>query len=269
MWLSEDALIHKQDLVLAKPFVNSAGILGFTPDPHAMPTLAQMGAFITHPISRRPRKPAANRCCLPFPGGFLLHTGLQNPGISRAVKLYSNAWDGAPLPIIVHLVAETPRTLAEMVRKLEGLENVRAVELGLPPNLQPQDLADFLDAAEGELPVVICLAPDQIPSHLETLVSLQPNVLHLVQPRGSLPGPAGEIVTGRLYGPATFPVMLQSAQVLVDAGLAVIADGGVTEAWQAKTLLDLGVTAVGLGSALWGVNPEGLFSGLDQGQPSL
>ena len=192
MWLNEDAPIHKQNLVLSKPFVNSAGILGFTPDPHAMPYLAHMGAFITHPISRRPRRPAGNRCCLPYPGGFLLHTGLQNPGISRAVKRFSRAWAGAPLPIILHVLAETPGTLAEIVRKVEGLENVRAVELGLPPDLHPKDLPDFLEAASGELPVVVCLTPDQIPVLLDTLVSLQPSALHLIQPRGSLPGTGGD-----------------------------------------------------------------------------
>lgn len=262
MWLSEDAPVHKQDLVLSKPFVNSAGTLGFTPDPHAMPYLPRMGAFITHPISRRPRKPAGNRCCLPFPGGFLLHTGLPNPGISRAIQRFSRAWAGAPLPIIVHLLAETPHTLAEMVRKLEGMENIRAVELGLPPDIHPQDLPGFLEAASGELPVVVCLAPDQIPSLLETLVSLQPSALHLVQPRGSLPGPVGEIVSGRLYGPATFPIMLQAAQALVGAGLPVIADGGMTEPWQSHALLEVEVIAVGLGSALWQVNPEDVFPAL-------
>ena len=262
MWLSEDAPIHKQDLVLSKPFVNSAGTLGFAPDPHAMPFLLHLGAFITHPISRRPRQPVGNRGCLPFPGGFLLHTGLPNPGISRAVRRFSQAWAGAPLPIILHLLTESPQSLAEMVRKAEGLENVRAVELGLPPDIHPQDLPDFLEAASGELPVIICLTPDQIPALLDTLIPLQPSALHLVQPRGSLPDADGSITSGRLYGPANFPVMLQAAQVLVDAGLPVIADGGVTETWHSQALLEVGVIAVGLGSALWQVNPEDVFPAL-------
>lgn len=259
MWLNEDAPIKKQDLVLSKPFVNNAGILGFTPDPHTMPFLKHMGAFITHPISRRPRKPAGNRCCLSYEGGFLLHTGLPNPGISRTVKRFSRAWAGATLPIILHLLAERPGTLAEMVRKVEGLENVRAVELGLPPDLHPQVLPGFLEAASGELPVIVCLTPDQIPLLLDPLLSLQPSALHLVQPRGSLPGSGAEIVTGRLYGPANFAIMLQAAQVLADAGLPLIADGGVNEPWQSQALLEVGVTAVGLGSVLWGVDPEVVF----------
>ena len=253
MWLAEESPIRKQDLVLEKPFVNAAGMLGFAPDPHNMPFLDRLGAFITNPISRTPRKPAGNRACLPFPGGFLLHTGLPNPGINRVIRQYQRRWAAAPLPVIVHLLVEHPETLAEMIRKLEGLENILAVELGLPPDCTPENLNNFAAAASGELPAVICLGPEQIPVLLPALEALQPAGVHLTSPRGTLPGPDGELVSGRLYGPATFPVTLSTARVLVGAGLRVIVDGGVTKPEQAQALLDLGVTAVGLGSVLWGV----------------
>ncbi len=255
MWLDDDLTIRKQDLVLSQPFVNAAGTLGFAPDPRTMPFLNQMGAFITHPISRRPRVPAENRCCLPFPGGFLLHTGLPNPGISRTMTRYRRAWAGAPLPVIVHLLVETPETLAEMVRKVEGLENVVAIELGLPPDCTPDELAGFMSAAFGELPVIPCLNPDQVPILLPALRDLAPTAVHLTQPRGALPVPDGELVTGRLYGPAVFPQMLNAARMLVDAGLRVIADGGGYQPWQAEALLGVGVTAVGLAEVLWRTNP--------------
>ena len=252
MWLDDDLTIHKQDLVLSQPFVNAAGTLGFAPDPRTMPFLNQIGAFITHPISRRPRVPAGNRCCLPFPGGFLLHTGLANPGISRAVSRYRRAWAGAHLPVIVHLLVDTPDTLVEMIRKIEGLENILAFELGLPPDCTPEALAGFMAAAVGELPAVPCLNPDQVPVLLPALKELAPTAVHLTQPRGTLPGPDGTLVTGRLYGPAVFPQMLNAAGTLMNAGLQVIADGGGHESWQAEALLGVGVTAVGLAEALWG-----------------
>ncbi len=255
MWLDDDLSIRKQDLFLSHPFVNAAGTLGFAPDPHAMAFLDQLGAFITHPISRRSRVPAGNRCCLPFPGGFLLHTGLPNPGISRAISRYRPAWAGASLPVIVNLLVETPETLVEMIRKIEGLENILAIELGLPPDCTPDQLADFMAAAVGELPAIPCLNPDQVPVLLPALKEMQPAGVHLTQPRGTLPGPDGGLVSGRLYGPAVFPQMLKTAQTLVDAGLRVIADGEGTAPRQAETLLGVGVTAVGLAEALWGTNP--------------
>jgi dihydroorotate dehydrogenase (NAD+) catalytic subunit len=260
MWLAEESPIRKQDLVLEKPFVNASGILGFAPDPRGMPFLDRMGAFITNPISRTPRQPAGNRCCLPFAGGFLLHTGLPNPGISHAIRQNQRRWASAPLPVIVHLLVERPESLAEMVRKLEALENILAMELGLPPDCTQEQLLDFATAASGELPVVICLSPEQIPILLPTLKELQPVGVHLTSPRGTLPGPDGELVAGRLYGPAIFPVMLSAVRILMNAEMQVIVDGGVMEQEQANTLLDCGVIAVGLGGILWGVELEAVFS---------
>jgi hypothetical protein len=252
MWLDDDLTIRKQDLFLSQPFVNAAGMLGFTPDPRTMPSLKRMGAFITHPISRGPRTPAGNRCCLSFPGGFLLHTGLPNPGISRAVSRYRRAWANASLPVIVHLLVETPETLVEMVRKIEGLENILAIELGLPPDCTPDALAGFVTAAVGELAVIPCLNPYQVPVLLPALRELAPTAVHLTLPRGTLPGPDGALVTGRLYGPALFPQMLKAARTLVDAGFQVIADGG-NDPLQTEALLGAGVTGVGLTEELWKV----------------
>lgn len=259
MWLSDDAPIYKRDLVLEKPFLNSAGTLGFAPDPHSMPFLSQLGAFVTNPISLKLRVPASNRGCIPFPGGLLLHTGHPNPGINRVIARFKKRWAGAPLPVIVHLLAETPESLADMIRKLEGLENIMAVELGLPPNCTPQLLSQLMDAAFGELPVILCLDPEQIPILKETLSEINPSVLRLTEPRGTLPDARGELVSGRLYGPGIFPAMLNAAGQLKDFGHPLIVNGGIYNQSQAKVLLEMGVTAVGLGSLLWEINPETFF----------
>jgi dihydroorotate dehydrogenase len=254
MWLDESTFA-KRDLFLEKSFVNASGVLGFYPDPHTMPFLDHLGAFITNPISRLPRTPANNRVCISFSGGFLMHTGLANPGVSSAIRQYQHRWAGAPLPIIIHLLVEGPRSLAEMIRKLEGLDNVMAVELGLPPDCIADELSPIMEAAMGELSVVVCLSPEQVSVLGETLVELNPATVHLVEPRGTLPGQDGSLVTGRLYGPAIFPQMLNAAQEVLKTGLPLIVDGGIYEKSQADAFLDLGVVAVGLGGSLWNVNP--------------
>jgi dihydroorotate dehydrogenase (NAD+) catalytic subunit len=259
MWLDEDKPILKRDLVLTQPLVNASGTLGFVPDLRSQPAISRLGAFITNPISRRPRQPAGNRACLPFQGGFLLHTGHPNPGVTRAIGRFGRRWAAAPLPVIVHLLVESPGTLSEMIHKLEGLDNILAVELGLPPGCDPDLLSAVMTAGAGELPLIPCLSPEQVPTLLSALKDLQPSALHLVEPRGALPGLGGEIITGRLFGPAIFPVMLMAAQVLLKAGQHLIANGGIHAPWQVDALMKAGVTAVGLSSALWQVDPTTLF----------
>lgn len=203
-----------------------------------------------------PRQPASNRACLPYTGGFLLHTGLPNPGISRTISKYKRAWAGAPLPVIVHLLVEDPGSLREMIRKLEGLENVMAVELGLPPDCDSNTLRTLMDASVGELPVIPCLSPGQIPALGESLLERPPTALHLVEPRGTLPDAEGNLITGRLYGPAIFPTMLHASRQLLDAGHRLIVNAGIFNATQVDVLLNAGAMAVGLGISLWQVNPE-------------
>lgn len=253
MWLDEEKAIQKRDLVLKQPLVNASGTLGFAPVRRAPSAIDHLGAFITNPISRQPRVSAANRAWIPYPGGFLLHTGHPNPGITRAIARYKQRWAAADLPIIINLLVESPASLVDMIRKLEGLENVLAVELGLPPDCDPALLAALMVAGLGELPLIPCVSPEQVPSLLGKLTELQPEAVHLVEPRGAMPASAGNMVTGRLYGPAIFPVMLRNAHALTRAGLPVIANGGVTASWQIDALMDAGVIAVGLGSILWQV----------------
>jgi dihydroorotate dehydrogenase len=261
MWLDESAPIRKRDLVLEKPLVNAPGTLGFVPDLHRLPALSQFGAFVTAPISYRARKPAANRCCLPFPGGFLLHSGLQNPGIHQAIARFGRRWAAAPLPVMVTLLVETPETLARMLQSLERLENLMGVILGLPPETSAEFLEEIMTAAAGELPVVPSLSPEQIPVLLAPLRSLEPAAVHLSAPRGTLPGPEGGWVSGRVYGPATYPLMLQAARTLVEAGLRVVAQGGIYSRAQMRAFLDLGTAAVAVGPALWQVDLGDLFVG--------
>ena len=76
---------------------------------HAMGFLwIRFGAFITNPISLRPRLPTAQPALIEFPGGFLLHTGLPNPGLSAVLKKHGARWNRADLPIIVNLMADRP-----------------------------------------------------------------------------------------------------------------------------------------------------------------
>ena len=97
--------------------------MGFAPDSRVGIDLDSFGAFGT----------AAQPEIMEYPGGFLLHSGVPNPGFNTGIKRYASRWDKADLPVIVHLMADRPEETQRMVRMLETQENVIAAEHGFAP----------------------------------------------------------------------------------------------------------------------------------------
>ena len=76
----------KRDVYFSKPLMNAAGSLGFAPDLRSGIAFDSFGAFVTNPFSLRSRLPAGQPEVIEYPGGFLLHTGLPNPGFNSGIK---------------------------------------------------------------------------------------------------------------------------------------------------------------------------------------
>lgn len=243
--------MFKYDLTFRASLLNAAGFLGFAPQPRASVNLEELGAFITNPISLRPRLPAARPELLPFQGGFLLHNGLPNPGFSAVLRRYSRHWADATLPIIPHLMADRPEETARMVRSLEGLENVAAIELGFAPQLSNDILLLAVQMCLGELPLIVNLPFEQVLVIGTQLIQLGASALSLAAPRGALPASAGSLVTGRLYGPAFFPQSLALVRDAARLGLPIIGGAGVYTKDNALAMLENGALAVQMDAVLW------------------
>lgn len=263
----------KRDLYFRTPIMNAAGTLGFAPDFRAWQNSEFlknsefseiMGAFVTNPISRRPRKPAAHPALIEYPGGFLLHTGLPNPGFEAAVKMYARRWADAPLPVIVHLMADRPEETARMAEALEGLENVMAAELGFAPLLADDIVLIALEMSLGELPLIVSLPMENAARLAPRVMEAGAAAVSLSTPRGALtasagsaprPGPSpsgrGELVAGRLYGPSLFPQSLETVRRLAGAGIPVIGGVGVYTREQIEVMKEAGAMAVQLDAVLW------------------
>ena len=197
----------KRDLYFSKPLMNAAGSLGFTPDTRTGISLDSFGAFVTNPFSLRPRLPATKPELIEYPGGFLLHTGLPNPGMNAGLKKYSAKWSRADLPIIVHLMADRPEETQHMVRMLESQENVMAAELGFAPLLADDIIMLTLEMCVGELPLIFSLPVEQVLSLGPRLVQDGAQAISIAAPRGALHSPLitqARLITGRLIRPLTF-----------------------------------------------------------------
>lgn len=240
----------KRDLIFSKPLLNAAGTLGFAADAHAPVPWGDMGAFITNPLSMRSRKAAAAPEALEFPGGFLMHTGLPNPGFSAATRTYARRWQESPLPVIVNLMADRPEETRQMVQALEGMENIMAVELGFAPLLAGDIIAMAVEMSRGELPLIVSLPAEQILDVGRRVLELGADALSLAAPRGAL-RKNGALITGRLFGPALFPKSLETVHWAARLGFPVIAAGGVCSPADVQSMLDAGALAVQMDSALW------------------
>jgi dihydroorotate dehydrogenase len=248
----------KRDLYFSKPLMNAAGSLGFAPDTRAGIALDALGAFVTNPISLRSRQPAAKPQILEYPGGFLLHSGLPNPGFRAVIKRYASRWDKSELPVIVHVMADRPEETQRMVRILELQENVMAVELGFAPLLADDILLLTLEMSLGELPLIFSLPIEQVLSLGPRLIQAGAQAISIAAPRGALPdlrekgtGEKG-LVTGRIYGPSIFPRALETVYSAARIGLPVIGAGGAWIRENVEAMLAAGAFAVQLDAALWG-----------------
>jgi dihydroorotate dehydrogenase len=250
--------MFKQDLTFSTPYMNAAGTLGFAPDFRAPVPWDSFGAFVTNPLSLRSRRPTDSPALIEYPGGFLLHTGLPNPGLSTAIKKYARRWVDSRLPIIVNLMADRPEETSRMVQSLEGLENIAAVELGFAPLLADDIILLTTEMSLGELPLIVSLPVEQVLSLGPQIIQEGAAAVSLAAPRGMLPltpGPSpsgrGETITGRLNGPALFPQALLTVRDAVRANLPIIGAGGVGSKENADAMLSVGALAVQVDASLW------------------
>jgi len=239
----------KRDLYFSKPFMNSAGTLGFAPDPRNGISLDSFGAFVTNPFSLRPRLPTSQPTLIEYPGGFLLHTGLPNPGLKAGIKKYSAKWNKSELPIIVHLMADRPEETQNMVRSLEEIENVMAVELGFAPLLANDIILLTLEMCLGELPLIFSLPIEQVLSLGPRLMQEGAQAISISAPRGALM--TDHVVTGRIFGPSLFPQSLDIVRSAAKLGIPIIGSGGIWTKENADAMLSVGALAVQVDVAMW------------------
>jgi len=251
----------KRDLVLDPVWTNAAGSLGFSDEANRFLELARLGALVTAPISLAPRSAARGVRLLPFQGGFLLHTGHPNPGLNAVLHHHRRRWQNLPCPVIVHMLAASPDEAARIADRLEPLDEVAALEIGLAEP-EPDEAAAYVAAcAAAQKPVLALLAVTSPLEVIRAAASAGAAAVVLGAPRGELTAADGTPVQGRLYGPAILPLTLRAIRMQAGlVGCPLIAGAGIYSPDDMNASLAAGAAAVQFDTVLW-TEPERVLGG--------
>lgn len=248
---------HKRGLCLKGLVMPATGTLGYSDAYRRLIPLETLGALVTNPITARPRGGAAPPRAVRIPGGLLMHTGLHNPGVQVVIRHEFKRWERSPVPVIAHVVGVNVDEAVTCVERLSETEVVVGIELGLPDSLAVEEALDVVAAVRE-----ICPLPLIAKLPLWRANDLAPRITDLgnadaltvaAPPRGTV-WHDGRAVTGRLYGPGTFPQALWVLrQVAAQVGVAIplIGCGGVHSAHDAVAMLKSGAAAVQVDSFIW------------------
>ena len=134
----------KSPLTVNNPVLLASGVAGYDGGPYSgVIDLSKLGAIVTNPLTWRPRHAANGPRVVPLPAGVLVHTGLPNPGVRRAIKLYRARWARSLAPVIAHVVATTVEDVAASVAELDGARRSPESSLACTTARRPATSSSF------------------------------------------------------------------------------------------------------------------------------
>lgn len=220
--------------------MNAAGTAGFVPGKGLNNQFPEIALFITNPISYLPRTPATQRSIIPFQGGFMVHNGHPNPGLKKVIIQYRKSWENAILPVCVNILSDEPQHIEKIVKSLENIENIAAIELGIDHSLKESNIVPMIQAAMGELPIILSLPFEFVfQEWLGRILFPEIVAISIQAPRGVLKR-NDQFFHGRLYGRSMLPLTLRAIHQLTSFDKPIFAGVGVHQESQISSLFELG-----------------------------
>jgi len=259
-------------LVLPNPILVASGTFGYGVEYRDVVDVNRLGGICCKGTTLKARIGNPTPRVTETPGGMLNSIGLQNPGVDAVIQKYSGTWTTWRTPVIVNVAGESVQDYVEVVRRLDGIPGVAAIELNIScPNVGRGGLQFAIDpVAAGEVTAAVRRATD-----LPLLVKLSPNVADIRPIARAIEDAGADALTaintlsgiavapdrtrpllgntyGGLSGPAIKPVALrivyETAQVVK---IPVVAIGGITELADVLDFLAVGAVAVQVGTAIF------------------
>ena len=252
-------------LDLTSPVMVAAGCGGTGPELAAFTDLADLGGFVTRSITLAPREGGVQPRILETPSGLVHAVDLQNPGVDQflALELPWLVQQGAR--VFVSMVGRSLGEYAELARRLARTPGIAGIEVNLSaPDASASGVFDVREPFHAAS--VVAAVHRDLPRGVPVLAKLRSDLLRVAEgARAVLDAGADAVVVGNalpaampdgrpagLSGPAIRPLALRCLTEVIDAspGASVIASGGISTAADARVVLDLGATAVQVGTAL-------------------
>ena len=269
-------LAPERGLPLANPILVASGTFGYGVEYGEVVDVQRIGAICCKGTTLKPRAGNLPPRVTETPGGMLNSIGLQNPGVDAVIERYGPIWKGWKVPVIVNVAGESIEDYVEVVRRLDGVPGVAAIELNIScPNVGKGGLQFAIDRdAARAVTAAVRRATD-----LPLLVKLSPNVSD-VRPIAKAIEEAGADAIcaintlsglavsadrtraflgntyGGLSGPAIKPVALRIVyEVAQVVSIPIVAIGGVTNLDDVLDFFACGAVAVQVGTAIF-ADPE-------------
>jgi dihydroorotate dehydrogenase (NAD+) catalytic subunit len=259
-------------LVLDNPVLVASGTFGYGIEYGDVVDITRLGAICCKGTTLKARIGNVTPRVTETPAGMLNSIGLQNPGVDAVVEKYAPIWQGWRTPVIVNVAGESVADYVEVVRRLDGVPGIAAIELNIScPNVGKGGLQFAIDAdAAGGVTAAVRRATD-----LPLLVKLSPNVADVRPIARAIADAGADALTaintlsgialartrdrpllgnvfGGLSGPAIKPIALRIVYEVAQAvDIPIIAIGGITELADVLDYLAVGAAAVQVGTAIF------------------
>ena len=259
---------HKIGLPVDSPILLAAGSVGYGETIHTGIDTTRLGGVVVGPITRRSIRGSDTPRLAETSGGFVLHTGLQNRGVSAVVKNFARLWPRLGCPVIAQIADNTPEEAASTARRLAEIAGLSGLELRLSPHAEPGELRPLLRAIHraADLPVWVKL-PGGCATEMAQAAAGADALVVASPATGAGLHRTGRLISGKLYGPGVFaPMLAQLAAITALAlDLSLIACGGIHTSQQVSQALSAGASAVQLDSIVW-VDPDAVGKLLEIGE---
>ncbi len=262
---------------LTSPILLAAGTAGVLSEMRDVLDPTQLGGVVTKSITKDVRH--GN----PFPritfarAGMMNAIGLANPGVDAFVRDEGPKASSMGCPIIGSVAGDRLDDYLEVATKLASIDGIRAIEANVScPNVHSglefgsdpaalRDLINALSGAIGDVPLFVKLSPITVgtPNTIVDLarVAIESGAKGLTL-TNTVPAMGIDVrtrepilanVTGGLSGPAIHPIVVRLVHLVYrgiakDAGVPIIAAGGVTRWEDAAEFILAGASAVQIGA---------------------